>query len=73
LVIDPNAELAPAAPAQRFEPVAAKRAKVLKRSRGVQPDQARPGLFFDVHQFNDAQAVHQLRGPFVLERLNHTY
>src|SRR5664279_2474654 len=40
LVVDPNAELPLAAAAQRFEPIAAKRPKVVERGRGVQPDQA---------------------------------
>jgi hypothetical protein len=44
LVVDTNAELALAAAAQRFRPIAAKRPKVLRRSRGVQPDQARSSL-----------------------------
>jgi hypothetical protein len=73
LVVDPNVELALAAAAQRFEPIAAQRPEVLQRGCRVQPDQARSSLFFDVHQFNDAQAVHQLSSPFVFERLNHIY
>ena len=71
LVIDTNTELALAAAAQRFKPIAAKRPKVLQRSRGVQPDQARSSLLFDVYQFNDAQACHQVSGALVFERLNH--
>src|ERR1700722_16726447 len=54
LVVDPNAELPLAVADQRFEQIAAKRPKVLQRSRGVQPDQARSSLFFDVHELNDA-------------------
>jgi hypothetical protein len=54
LVVDPNTELAFAATGQRFQPVAAKRSQIFQGSRGVEPDQASPSLFFDVHQFNDA-------------------
>src|SRR5271157_1532388 len=73
LVVDPNAELALAAAAQRFQPVPAKCPQVLQGSRGVQPDQTRSSLLFNVHQLNYAQSFHQLLGPLVFERLNHIY
>jgi hypothetical protein len=72
LVIDANTELALAAAAQRFQPIAAKRSQVFKGSGRVEPDQASSNLFFDVHQFNDAMAAQQFLGSRILERLNHT-
>src|SRR5260370_3641408 len=71
LVVDPNAELAFAASAQGFKPIAAKRPKVLQRSGGIEPDQARSSLLFNIHQFNEPLAIHQLLRPLFLERLNH--
>ena len=65
-------ELALAAAAQRFQPIAAKRSQVFKGSGRVEPDQASSNLFFDVHQFNDAMAAQQFLGSRILERLNHT-
>jgi len=62
LVIDPNAELAFTAAAQRFQAIAAKRPQVFQGSRGVEPDQASSNLFFDVRQFNDAPAAQQFPG-----------
>jgi hypothetical protein len=62
LIVDPNAELAFAVTPQRFQPVAAKRSQIFEGSRGVEPDQARSSLFFDVRQFNDAPAACQLYG-----------
>src|ERR1035437_683281 len=73
LVVDPNAEPALAAAAQRFQSVPAKCPQVLHRGRGVQPDQTRSSLLCNVHQFNHAQALHQPPGPLVFERLNHIY
>jgi hypothetical protein len=58
LVVDPNAALALATAAQRFQPVPAECPQVFKASRGVKPDQASSNLIFDVHQFNDAMAAH---------------
>ena len=71
LVVDSNAEPAFAGTAQRLEPIAAKRPEVFRRSRGVEPDQARSGLLFNVHQPNHAQSAQQLPGPIVFERLDH--
>jgi hypothetical protein len=57
LVVDSNAELAFAVPAQRFQPVAPMYAKIFEGSGGVQPNQAGSGLIFDIHKFNDARSA----------------
>jgi hypothetical protein len=58
LVINPDTELALPVAGQRFQAVAAKRSQVLKRRRGVEPDQARSSLFLNVQEFANAMAGH---------------
>jgi hypothetical protein len=58
LVVDTNNELACTAAPQRFQSVAAKGSQIFQASCGVEPDQPCSNLLFDVHQFNDALAVH---------------
>src|ERR1017187_8229696 len=71
LVVDPNAELAFAAAAQCFQTVASECSEVFQGGCGVEANQPSSNLLFDIHQFNDAMATHQLLGSRILERLDH--
>jgi hypothetical protein len=71
LIVDPDAELAFPIANQGFHSVPAERSQIFQGCRGVKPDQTSSSLHFDIHQFNDALAAHQLLCPLVNERLNH--
>lgn len=72
MIVDSNAELALALPAEGFQPVSADCTEILDRGRRIEPNEPGPGLLLDMRKFPHAFAIQQLVGTLVGERLDHT-